>query len=508
VNATAVVVFLVLFLFVTVLGFYAARWRRGDLSLLEQWGLAGRSFGTFITWFLLGGDLYTAYTFVAVPALTFGTGALGFFAVPYTIVVYPFVFVVLPRLWSVAHRKGYITAADFVKGRFESRGLALAVAITGILATMPYIALQLVGMQAVLQVLGFVGQGFLGHDLALIIAFAILAVYTYTSGLRAPALVAIVKDTLIYLTIIAAVIVIPSHLGGFGHIFSVAGAKLKALPKPGSTLLSPKAFAAYATLALGSALALFFYPHALTGVFASRSRQVVRRNAAFLPLYSLMLGFIALLGFMALAAGIQVPNHNNNLAVPLLFAREFAPWFFGFASAAILIGALVPAAIMSIAAANLFTRNVYKEYFVPTATPQQEAAVAKIVSLVVKLGALVFVVGIPLTFSIYLQTLGGIWILQTVPMIVGGLYTRWFHRAALLVGWLVGMVAGTWMAASVQFKSSLVAVFGVLGYAGIWALILNLAVVVVLTLVLNAARVANGRDETQPADYHADPVVS
>src|SRR5579875_3346829 len=145
-DVTELTVFIVLVGAVMAAGFIASRWRRGDLSLLEEWGLAGRRFGTLITWFLLGGDLYTAYTFIAVPALVFGAGALGFFAVPYTILIYPFAFVVLPRLWAVARRHGYITAADFVKGRFDSRWLALAVAVTGILATMPYIALQLVGM--------------------------------------------------------------------------------------------------------------------------------------------------------------------------------------------------------------------------------------------------------------------------------------------------------------------------------------------------------------------------
>ena len=94
--------------------------RRQALDSLDEWGLGGRSFGTWITWFLLGGDLYTAYTFVAVPALLFGVGALGFFAVPYTIIVYPMVFLVAARLWSVAHRHGYVTPADFIRGRFGS----------------------------------------------------------------------------------------------------------------------------------------------------------------------------------------------------------------------------------------------------------------------------------------------------------------------------------------------------------------------------------------------------
>jgi solute:Na+ symporter, SSS family len=223
VNWTALTIFVLLFAFITWLGFAAANWRRGDLDLLHEWGLGGRRFGTLVTWFLVGGDLYTAYTFIAVPALAFGAGAVAFFAVPYTIVAYPIFFLVFPRIWYVCHKHNYITAGDFVRGRFGNRWLALAVTVTGIVATMPYIALQLVGLQVVIGALGVSGTGF-AADLPLIIAFVILAAFTYSSGLRAPASIAIVKDILIYLTAFAAVIVIPIELGGFGKIFSaVAG---------------------------------------------------------------------------------------------------------------------------------------------------------------------------------------------------------------------------------------------------------------------------------------------
>ncbi|MGI8646235.1 MAG: sodium:solute symporter, partial [Nocardioides sp.] len=208
-DGIAVGVFVFFFLLVTVLGFSAARWRRADnLDSLDEWGLGGRGFGTFIAWFLIGGDLYTAYTFVAVPALLYAGSAIGFFAVPYTIVVYPLIFVFLPRLWSVSHRHGYVTPADFVQGRYDSRPLATAVAVTGILATMPYIALQLVGIEVVLQVMGLqAGEdaAWVVQHLPLFIAFALLAAYTYSSGLRAPALIAFVKDILIYVVIIVAV---------------------------------------------------------------------------------------------------------------------------------------------------------------------------------------------------------------------------------------------------------------------------------------------------------------
>ena len=505
-NAVALSVFVFFFLLVTVLGFIAARWRQADLGHLNEWGLGGRSFGTVITWFLLGGDLYTAYTFIAVPALVFGVGALGFFALPYTIIVYPFVFLVMPRLWSVAHKHQYVTPADFVRGRYGSPSLSLAVALTGILATMPYIALQLVGIQVVLEAMGIGGTGTstLERDLPLFIAFAILAAYTYQSGLRAPALIAFVKDTMIYITVLVAVIYIPSKLGGWGHVFDVAGQALPQKPMPGSLILQDKQFVAYSTLALGSALALFLYPHSITAVLSSGNRNVVRRNAAILPAYSFLLGLLALLGFMAIAAGIKPAN--NNQTIPLLFDRMFPDWFVGFCFAAIAIGALVPAAIMSIAAANLFTRNIYREYFRRDATPKEESDVARIVSLVVKLGALAFVLFLKTEYAINLQLLGGVWILQTLPPVILGLYTRWFHRGALLLGWAAGIATGTWMAWSASFKS--VAPFTLFGlnttvYPAVVALIVNLLVAVVATPLLAAAGIDRGTDETAKPDYEA-----
>ncbi|MGH3497616.1 MAG: monocarboxylate uptake permease MctP [Nocardioidaceae bacterium] len=527
VDGVALAVFIALFLVVTVMGFLAARWQRAPhLDSLDEWGLGGRGFGSFIAWFLIGGDLYTAYTFVAVPALLYAGNSIGFFAVPYTIIVYPIIFVFMPRLWSVSHRHGYVTPADFVQGRYGSRGLSLAVAFTGILATMPYIALQLVGIQVVLQVMGIgnsSSSSFVATDLPLLIAFAILAAYTYSSGLRAPALIAFVKDTLIYLVIIVAVIYLPIHLGGWDHIFGAAQTKINsantAAGKPVAGLFpGPTSEWAYGSLALGSALALFMYPHSVTGVLSTKSRRVIRRNAAMLPAYSFLLGLLALLGYVAIAAGVNVTNANQ--AIPALFRLEFPSWFAGIAFAAIAIGALVPAAIMSIAAANLWTRNVYRAFIRPDATPKQEAQQAKIASLLVKLGALIFIIALPKEFAINLQLLGGVWILQTLPTLVIGLYTRWLHRWALLAGWAVGMVYGTVVAyqqpsptkADVHHFGSSVATPNLFGwtltqdkvYIAVTAVVLNLIVCLVATLLLRSGNVSGGTDETSPGDYVVD----
>ena len=251
-------------------------------------------------WFLLGGDLYTAYTFIAVPALLYGAGAVGFFAIPYTIMVYPILYLVFPRLWAVCRRHGYVTSADFVRGRFGNRWLALAIGITGMVATMPYIALQLVGMQVVIGALGF---------------------DTARRGRRCAADHRLRHPCRIHLYLRPARA--GDDRGRQGHADLHHRTRrdhrdpdrarrvrqdFAAVPRP--SCCSPRrppdrsgSFSAYATLALGSALALFLYPHSITGILGASSGRVIRRNAALLPAYSLLLGLLALFGFMALAAG-------------------------------------------------------------------------------------------------------------------------------------------------------------------------------------------------------------
>ena len=511
-KTTEIVIFTLLFLIVSGMGFVAARWRRpDDLATLDEWGLGGRSFGSWITWFLVGGDLYTAYTFVAVPALVFGAGAMGFYAVPYTVVVYPMVMLVLVRLWSVSHVHNLVTPADFVRVRFGSPTLALLVAITGIVATMPYIALQLVGIEAVLKTMGLSG------DWPLIIAFAVLAAYTYQSGLRAPALIAFVKDSLIYLVILVAIIYIPAKLGGWGSVFDAAKAKFDSTGT-GGILLNANNQLQYITLAFGSALALFLYPHSVTGILASRNRNVIKRNMSALPAYSLLLGLIALLGYMAIAAGVTPIGKDNNTIGPQLFDKVFPDWFAGVAFAAVGIGALVPAAIMSIAAANLFARNVYKEYINRNADAAQEARVSKIASLVVKIGAVLCILLLEPQFSIDLQLIGGVIILQTLPSVALGLYTRWFHRGGLIAGWAAGMAAGMLMLYNISNPATGHEHFGssafplsqlgfdtkITVFAGFLALIVNLVVAVLGTFVARALKSADGPDGTKPEDYFAD----
>ncbi|MDX2264911.1 MAG: sodium:solute symporter family protein [Hyphomicrobiales bacterium] len=483
-NWEAASVFIAFFALVTVLGFIAARWKRGDLGKIDEWGLGGRRFGPVITWFLLGGDLYTAYTVIAVPALVYAVGAFGFFAVPYTILIYPLLFAAFPRLWRVCRDHGHITAGDYVRWRFDNRWLELAVALTGLIATMPYIALQLVGMERVIEAMGFRGEGAWSHA-PITIAFVILALYTYHSGLRAPALIAFVKDVMIYVFVIAAIIIIPAQLGGYGEIFAKAEQAYAGKAGAGLTLNEAQ-YWPYITLALGSAMALFLYPHSLTGILSASSGDAIKRNAIALPAYSIVLALIALLGVMGHAAGLKLDNPQD--VAPRLFLMFFPDWFSGFAFAAIAIGALVPAAVMSIGAANTFTRNVWKPFIEPGLQGEKEAFIAKVVSLVVKVGALAVIFLAPAKFAIDLQLLGGVWMIQVFPAIIFGLFLRRFDGRALLAGLIAGLIFGTWLVWGPKLTPiTPLPGAGVGVYAGLYALALNIAVAALLSAMISAA---------------------
>ena len=521
-HGAELLVFAAMFVLVIVLGFAASRWRRPDNALLERWGLedwglGGRAFGNPMQFFLLGGDLYTAYSFIAVPALVYGLGAAGFYAVAFAVIAYPLVFLTVPRLWSVAHSHGFVSYAEFVRARFGSRTLSALVAVTAIVATLPYIALQLIGLRVVFETLG------IGGDLPLTLAFGVLAFFTFSSGLRAPALLSILKDILLVVLVVVLLVWFTVSLGGWQHIFGVATASFAHRPVgEGSTLLPPGTHLSYVSLALGSALGNFLYPHTLTGTLAARNRSTVRTGLSTLPAYTLLLGFFGLLGFAAIAAGTRPAGGDVTTILPQLLQTSLNGWGAGLAFSALAISALVPASIMSIGAANLFTRGIYCEFIRPAASPRMETQVSRIASLLVKLGALAVVLLLTPQFAIDLQLTGGVLILQILPAAAIGLHTNWFHRWALIAGAVAGLASGILMLyqipslgpggviTSAHFGGDswplthLGLHTGVTLYVGLLALGVNLTVTVAGTVICRRFGIREGLDITSAADYLAD----
>ncbi|MHB8359725.1 MAG: sodium:solute symporter family protein [Thermoplasmataceae archaeon] len=477
-------VFVGLFVAFVFLGIYGRNYKRNDLKKMDEWSIGGRHFSVWIVWFLVGADLYTAYTFIAIPSSVFAFGSIFFYAVPYVALTFGIAMWAMPKLWKISKEKGYVTGADFIKGYSKSRLLAVLVAIVGIVAELPFIALQIVGMLSVLTVMFHgISNITIVTDLALVLSFVILAAFTFMNGLRGATFTAIFKDAIILLSVAIVVIIVVAHSDLSAAFTTLSG-------KTGYFHVLPIDFNAYWSLFLMSALALYLYPHAITGSLSAKSRKVLRTSQSLLPLYGVGLAFLALFGVMvysnssamAFLSTFGPPKASGTYVVPALILYTLPGWLSGFAFLGIFIGGLVPASIMAISQANLLTRNIVKE-FKPDLKGSSETNIAKIASVVFIFIAVGFIFLFPLTFSVQLQLLGGIIILQTLPALFLGLLTDKLHKHSLSAGLLVGLgfaiyfmeVANhfsTWTTTLIDTNSQLGPFF-----IGLFALIANLIVV-------------------------------
>lgn len=486
----SIAIFIIGFIIFSYLGLKGKDFRAGDLDLLHEWALGGQRFGAFLVWFLIGADLFTAYTFIAVPAGIFAKGPIFFFAVPYVAIGFGVALMVMPKFFSVSKEKCHITAVDFVKDLYNSKTLAILVAIIGILAELPYIALQMVGMKVVLATMLMQFKNIdqnLANEIALSLAFLILSWFTYKSGLRGATLTAILKDFLIIGTVIVLAVYIPFHYHGFHEAFNI---------KKEYATLNPKLYTAYISLALMSALALFLYPHAITGCLSSEDVKVLKKAVAFLPIYGIGLAILAMFGILVyeVKPAMEILNHisasaRGSFVVPVLINSTMPGWFSGIALLGVFIGGLVPASIMAIASANLSV-NILRELNLTSSST--ETKLAKWFSFLFKLIPLLLVFLVPPTFAISFQLIGGIIILQTLPSVFLGLFIKSLNKESLIIGLVVGVIVGIYELEKVNHFGFITSVLmpSFLGpiFIGVLALFINLIIVFVGSFITNTFR--------------------
>jgi len=448
---------------VIVLGFVAGS-NKSNRESIENWSVGGRNFGPVIVWFLIGADVYTAYTFLGLTGYGYSLGAPALFATPYVVLAYPLAFYFLPKIWAVAAEFKMTTFADYTRERFTSPVLSFLVALSGIAFLVPYIDLQLAGIQNTVQV---AGSGTISSTAVLVISFLLVGLYTFFSGIKAPAWTAIVKDILVWGVMLFLVIYLPlKWYGGWGQFLHAAAVKYPeymSLPghggKHGSLWFSTAAFI--------SAVALFMWPHSSTGALSSRSAEALRKNSIALPFYNILLFFVTGLGILAL---LVVPDlKNSNAAFLVLIQKSLGGFGQGLAFATIMLASLVPASIMVIAASNLLASNIIQNLSRGAIGPKRLTMIARLSVFLMVLLALAFGILFPSSI-INLQLQGTSGIVQIFPAVVISLYWRGMHKIPVIIGLLGGLVT-IFVAGPLKLP----------GYSGFWGLIINLILVLILT---------------------------
>jgi SSS family solute:Na+ symporter len=469
-------------------GFYAKSRHRMDL---EQWTVGGRGFGIVLVWLLMAGEQYTTFTFLGASGWAYSRGGPVLYILAYQPLMCVVAFYILPLICEVGRKYRLQTQADFFQVRYGSKYLSALVALVGVISLLPYSQLQLTGLGLIVEVASFGG---IHRTAAMLIAFALVAAFVFVSGVRGVAWVSVIKDVLLLLAAIFVGVAVPYiYFGGIGPMFAaLAHAKPHHLTMPGAT--PDLGHGWFVSSVLLTAVGFYMWPQFFAASFTARSGDILRRNAVVMPLYSITMPLMFIVGFSAVLVlpGLQ----DSNMALMAMVRKTFPAWFLGMVGGAGALTAMVPAAIQLLTGATLFAKNLCRPILAPGMSDRQVGQLAKIMVLVLTGGALFLAIHSSLSL-VSLLLIGYAGVAQLFPGVLLGLFSKRVTGAGVFTGLVVGIAT-----------TALLILTGRDPYyganAGFLALCLNLAVTVGVSL-LTTARVA-GFEETVPV-FAATPSV-
>jgi solute:Na+ symporter, SSS family len=484
-SATALLIILAIVAFGSFIGFRAGASRRMDL---EQWTVANRGFGVILVWLLMAGEVYTTFSFLGASGWAYSRGGPTLYILAYLTLAYVVSFYILPQLWETARAQGLQTQSDFFERRYGSKLLAALVAAVGVVFIVPYLQLQLKGMGIIVEVASF---SRIHRTAAMVIGGALVAGFVFTSGVRAVALVSVLKDILLLGAAIVIGLGIPYHwFGGLGPMFREIARLHPAhltMPGPAHTL----GHAWFISTVLLTSLGVYMWPHNFGASFTARSSDTLRRNAVVMPLYTLLLPLIFFAGFAAL---LVVPGlKNGDLSLLTVVQKTFPPWFLGVVGGAGALTAMVPSAILILTASTLFAKNFFRPIFAPSMSDDAVVKLAKVASVVMMAVALLFAISGARTI-VALLLLGYAGVTQFFPGVVLGLYWSRASRPGVFSGLVVGIVTVAFLILSGRDP------FMGLN-AGFVALVLNFIVAVTVSLMTRSGKSGWGFAAAQAREF-------
>jgi solute:Na+ symporter, SSS family len=484
-SATALLIILAIVGAGSFIGFRAGASRRMDL---EQWTVANRGFGVVLVWLLMAGEVYTTFSFLGASGWAYSRGGPTLYILAYLTLAYVVSFYILPQLWETGRAQGLQTQSDFFERRYGSRVLAALVAAVGVVFIVPYLQLQLKGMGIIVEVASF---SQISHTAAMVIGGALVAGFVFSSGVRAVALVSVLKDVLLLGAALVIGLAIPYHwFGGFGPMFrAIARTHPAHLTMPGPTQNMGHAW--FISTVLLTSLGVYMWPHNFGASFTARSSDTLRRNAVVMPLYTLLLPLIFFAGFAAI---LVVPGlKDGDLSLLTVVQKTFPPWFLGVVGGAGALTAMVPSAILILTASTLFAKNFFRPIFAPSMSDDGVVKLAKVASVVLMAVALLFALSGARTI-VALLLLGYAGVTQFFPGVVLGLYWSRASRSGVFSGLVVGIATVTFLILSGRDP------FMGLN-AGFVALMLNFIVVITVSLMTRTEHQGRGFVEAQARQY-------
>jgi len=476
VSGTALGIVAVILLFTVGFGWFAVRNIKMDPT---QYIVGGRSFGPILLWLLMAGEIYTSFTFLGAAGWAYTKGAPAFYILCYGTVAYIISYFMLPPIWRIANEHGLLTGPDFFRVVYNSKWLGALVAIVGFIFLVPYVTLQLTGLEILLRIAGY---GSLDATLAVGIAFALIVLFVFFMGLRGTAWTSIVKDVLVLLGVIFAGIFLPIHF--FGSPAAVIDRVLAQAPNwmtlQGTTTASGTVW--FVSTVVLTAMGFFMFPQSMAVAYSAKSPDTIRRNAIFLPFYQLMLLLVYFAGFTALLVHPGLKGPAGDQSFMLVVQKYYPPWVLGAIAGAGCLAALIPASGQVLAAASLVSKNLLADYGLVRSDAAATLATRIFVVVIAILAFAFWAVARTSLVGLLLIAYNGV--TQFFPGVVLALSPRTRpHPAGVGAGIIVGIATLAYFAAahtSIPWGLN----------TGFLALILNVIVLVVVTLALGRRAVS------------------
>jgi SSS family solute:Na+ symporter/sodium/pantothenate symporter len=468
-----------------LLGWLGFNARKEDT--LRDFYLAGRGFGFVVLLLTLYATQYSGNSVFGVAGAAYRVGFSWLIAVHYMLAIIVFYLAYAPRLHSLSRRNGYVTPVDFLTDRFNSPAIALIASIVMIVALNNYLLAQLMTMGRALQGLAGV-YGDIAYNYGVVALALIMLVYGTLGGVRAIAWTDVIQGAVLMVGFLVLLLLLRDQFGPLSSATQVIVSSDNAgkIARPEGSML--REWLSYILL-LGMGAAL--YPQAIQRIYAARSLRALNQSLAvmaFLPFVTALIAIVAGIYALAYLPGLEGAATDQVLARLLRVIQEGSAIGYAFV---VLIFSAILAALMSTAdsamlsISSMFTKDIYSTHLRPDAQESELTRIGKRCSWVVVCAlAMLAIVLKDQTSLITLIDRKFDLLVQLVPGFMIGIHWSGLRSGPVLWGLIAGLLI------------SLVLAFGPFGFVvagkiwgfhpGLYGLIVNLAIAVVGTLMLDS----------------------
>lgn len=446
--------------------------RRGQSSSLVGYAAGGRNLGLIVLFFILGAEIFSAFTFLGGPGAAYSSGAPALYILAYLSFALVLWWVLGPKIARLGRKRGYLTQADLISDRFSSKSISAIIAVVSVIAFVPYLTIQITGAGLLFN---FATYGRVPFWLGALVAFGIVTAYVYTSGLKGIGWTNLIQGIMMLLVAWGLGLSLAERLyGGVGSMFreiQTQAPEFLTIPGAGGEWT----WATFSSAILVSILGFIMWPHVFMRAYGADSDKTIRRTVVLYPLYALLVVPILFIGFAGVLQfrGAPLSDPDSVLLELAVNVANFSPWLVGLMLSGALAAAMSTGANLAHTASTVLVKDLFVTVFDQDMPEQRTVLLTRLFVVVISLLAYLLAVANSTTIvQLFLIAYGAV--LQFLPLTIA----TFFWKRATTSGALTGLVVGLLVTAYFTFIGD--SWFGI--EAGFWGMIVNTILLVGVSL--------------------------